>query len=341
MNRRMSVIAATLTLVVGAMAPATRAQSSVSLYGLVDAFAGVVHPSGAPGTTWTISGGGMSTSYWGLKGSEDLRGNLKAVFALEGFFRINNGRYGSFDGQSFFARNAYVGLQSTLGTLTLGRNTVPLFVSTILFNPFVDSFNFSPMMLHTYVDSGIGPASVQGDTGWENSVLYSAPNFGGLTGSLIYGTAGIAGHPGEANYGGNLLYLGGRLSATAAFQSVKETALFFNGASRQNAYQAGASYDFTYAKAYAQYQHVDNSNNVHDDTGQLGVNAPAGTGSVLLSWSYTRRRGMVGSRIWNTGAFGYVQPLSKRTSVYGTYLFDKVSAAGSGGRFGVGVRHQF
>jgi predicted porin len=52
-------------------------QSSVSLYGLVDAFAGAVHPSGAPGTAWTVSGGGMSTSYWGLKGDEDLGGNVK------------------------------------------------------------------------------------------------------------------------------------------------------------------------------------------------------------------------------------------------------------------------
>ncbi|WP_233836848.1 porin [Paraburkholderia sp. ZP32-5] len=341
MSRRMSVVAATITLAVGGMASAARAQSSVSLYGLVDAFAGAVHPSGAPGTAWTVSGGGMSTSYWGLKGSEDLGGNLKAVFALEDFFRINNGRYGSFDGQSLFARNAYVGLQSTLGTLTLGRNTVPLFVSTILFNPFVDSFNFSPMVLHTYIDSGIGPASVQGDTGWDNSVLYSTPNFGGLSGSLIYGTAGIAGHPGEANFGGNLLYFGGRLAATAAFQSVKETALLFNGASRQDAYQAGVSYDFTYAKAYAQYQHVDNNDDVHDDTGQLGISAPIGSGSALVSWSYTRRRAAVGSKIWNTGALGYVQPLSKRTSVYATYLYDKVSAAGSGSGFGVGIRQQF
>jgi predicted porin len=317
-------------------------QSSVSLYGLVDAFAGAVHPSGAPGTAWTVSGGGMSTSYWGLKGDEDLGGNVKAIFALEDFFRINNGRYGSFDGQSFFARNAYVGLQSSLGTLTLGRNTVPLFVSTILFNPFVDSFNFSPMVLHTYIDSGIGAASVQGDTGWDNSVLYSTPAFGGLTGSLIYATAGSAGHSGQANYGGNLLYFGGRVSATAAFQSVKEDGLLFNGASRQNVYQGGAALDLTVVKVFAQYQRVDNNNHVHDDTAQIGMSVPVATGTLLASWAYTRRDLSVsGTKVWNTAAFGYVQPLSKRTSVYATYLYDKVSAAGSGSGFGVGVRQQF
>jgi predicted porin len=124
---------------------------------------------------------------------------------------------------------------------------------------------------------------------------------------------------------------------------VKEAALLFNGASLQNAYQAGLSYDFTYVKGFAQYQHVDNNddNDTRDDTGQLGISAPVGSGSVLASWSYTRRRGAVGSKIWNTGAFGYVQPLSKRTSVYATYLYDKVSDAGSGSGFGVGIRQQF
>jgi predicted porin len=233
-------------------------------------------------------------------------------------------------------------LQSSLGTLTLGRNTVPLFVSTILFNPFVDSFNFSPMVLHTYMDSGLGPASVQGDTGWDDSVLYSTPNFGGLTGSLIYGTAGIAGHPGQANYGGNVLYFAGRFSATGAFQSVKESSLLFNGASRQNAYQAGGTYDFTVLKAFAQYQHVDNNDAVHDDTGQFGVSVPAGSGSVLASWAYTRRRGAAaGTRTWSTAALGYVKPLSKRTAVYATYLYDKVSGNGSGSGFGIGIRQQF
>ncbi|WP_372439402.1 porin, partial [Pandoraea sputorum] len=70
---------------------------------------------------------------------------LKAIFTLEDFFLPQNGRYGRFTGDSFFSRNAYVGLQSnTLGTITMGRLTTSYFVSTILFNPFVDSYTFSP-----------------------------------------------------------------------------------------------------------------------------------------------------------------------------------------------------
>ena len=46
------------------------AQSSVSLYGLIDAFVGETH---APaGSAWQVGSGGMTTSFWGVSGSEDL-----------------------------------------------------------------------------------------------------------------------------------------------------------------------------------------------------------------------------------------------------------------------------
>lgn len=60
-------------------------------------------------------------------------------------------------GDTFFSRNAYVGIESVYGTLTLGRQTTPLFTSTILFNPFVDSYEISPMVWYTYLGLGSGP----------------------------------------------------------------------------------------------------------------------------------------------------------------------------------------
>ncbi|MFP3548098.1 porin, partial [Rhizobium sp. SIMBA_035] len=85
---------------------------------------------------WNVSGGGMSTSYWGLHGAEDLGNGYKAIFTLESFFRAQNGQFGRFQGDTFFARNAYVGVSSPYGTVTAGRLTTHLFLSTILFNPF-------------------------------------------------------------------------------------------------------------------------------------------------------------------------------------------------------------
>ncbi len=76
---------------------------------------------------------------------------LQAIFTLESFFRAQNGQYGRFRGDTFFARNAYVGIQGPIGTFTAGRLTTQLFVSTILFNPFVDSYIFSLIVYHVFL----------------------------------------------------------------------------------------------------------------------------------------------------------------------------------------------
>ena len=82
----------------------------------------------------------------------------KALFDLNGFFRTDSGSMGRFNGDSMFSRNAYVGLQNDrYGALKLGRNTTPYFVSTILFNPLVDSYVFSPMIFHTYFGANNDP----------------------------------------------------------------------------------------------------------------------------------------------------------------------------------------
>ncbi|HIC7213188.1 TPA: porin, partial [Burkholderia stabilis] len=95
---------------------AAHAQSSVSLYGQVDEWVGATKFPGG-NRAWNVSGGGMSTSYWGLHGAEDLGNGYKAIFTLESFFRAQNGQFGRFRGDTFFARNAYVGISSPYGTV--------------------------------------------------------------------------------------------------------------------------------------------------------------------------------------------------------------------------------
>jgi predicted porin len=158
------------------------AQSTIRLYGLTDIFLGQNKVAGDSATV--INSGGMSTSFWGVGGEEDLGGGLKAVFALEAFFRGDNGAAGRFNGDPFFARSAYVGVNGGLGQATLGRNTNPYFLSTIIFNPFGDSFVFSPMVLHTFLGSQL--TQVRGDTGFSNSIRYTTPNFGGFKGDFAY-----------------------------------------------------------------------------------------------------------------------------------------------------------
>ncbi|WP_175691580.1 porin, partial [Burkholderia anthina] len=163
---------------VAATAP-VYAQSSVSLYGQVDEWIGATKFPGGD-RAWNVGGGGMSTSYWGLHGAEDLGGGYKAIFTMESFFRAQNGQYGRFQGDTFFARNAYVGIDSPYGTVKAGRLTTHLFLSTILFNPFYDSYTFSPMVYHVFLGLGTYPTypsdqGAVGDSGWNNALSYTSP----------------------------------------------------------------------------------------------------------------------------------------------------------------------
>src|ERR1700737_4890274 len=100
-------------------AGAAHAQSSVTLYGLIDA--GISWVSNSKGSKlFQESNNAMNSDRWGLRGAEDLGGGLKAIFVLENGFSINNGALGQ--GGLEFGRQAYVGLSSDqYGTVTLGR----------------------------------------------------------------------------------------------------------------------------------------------------------------------------------------------------------------------------
>ena len=116
---------------------AAKAQSNVSLYGLIDVSAGQFQTAGTAKLK-KVDSGNMTTSFIGFQGKEDLGDGLSAIWKLEGFVRVDSGASGRFAGDTFFSRNAYVGLQGKLGTVTVGRNTTPLFVSTLIFNALGD-----------------------------------------------------------------------------------------------------------------------------------------------------------------------------------------------------------
>jgi GBP family porin len=103
----------------GVFVTAAHAQSSVTLYGLIDA--GITYTNNQGGShNIKATSGNISGSRWGLRGSEDLGGGLKAIFTLENGFNIQNGALGQ-DGREF-GRQAFVGLSSNhFGAVTLGR----------------------------------------------------------------------------------------------------------------------------------------------------------------------------------------------------------------------------
>src|SRR5689334_25129546 len=110
----------------GAFAGVAHAQSSVTLYGIIDEgfnYTSNVQTAAGAGRSgqhlYNLSSGVLQGSRWGLRGTEDLGGGLKAVFVLESGFDVNSGKSGQ--GGALFGRQAYVGLSSQFGTVTLGR----------------------------------------------------------------------------------------------------------------------------------------------------------------------------------------------------------------------------
>src|ERR1700761_8366418 len=103
----------------GVCATAAHAQSSATLYGLIDA--GITYTNNQQGRSkWKATSGSDNGSRWGLRGAEDLGGGLKAIFTLENGFNIMNGTNGQ--GGREFGRQAFVGLSSDqFGAVTLGR----------------------------------------------------------------------------------------------------------------------------------------------------------------------------------------------------------------------------
>jgi predicted porin len=315
-----------------ACAGAAQAQSSVQLLGLVDLSAGRFQSPGAASAS-KVENGSMTTSYWALRGKEDLGGGLSAIFSTEAFFRADTGESGRFGGDSFFSRSAYVGLASDkLGTVTLGRNTTLLFVSTVVYNAFGDSYGFSPTVRHVYTSG-----TVTGDSGWSDSVSYSTPSFGGFRASV---QSALGENNGGNNNSASLSYSGGPFAAVAAFQNVKKSTTVDDS----RTWQLGATYDFGVVKLFAQHTKVENkSKNTDFKLTDISAAVPVtSAGKVLVAYGLLNRENNPNDR--KTFSLAYDHFLSKRTDVYVAAMNDKDESQASyttAKSFAVGLRHRF
>ncbi len=328
---------------------AAQAQSSVQLYGLIDASVGQFQTAGS-GKFRRLDSGNMSTSYFGFKGSEDLGGGLRANFALESFLLVDSGGASRVPGvDSFWARNAWVGVSGGFGALKLGRTGTPLFVSTLIFNPFGDSFGYSPA-IRQYFAAPYG-TPVVGDTAWSNAIGYSTPNLGGLSANVLFSLGEHAATSKGNTIGANVLYFGGPFAFTAAWQNVKSQGALgravsaFPGFENQTAYQVGASFDLGAAKLFAQAGRVNTQavTDVKTSTVQLGASVPLGAGALLASYGVSSIE-TAGSTVEPKSkmlTLGYDHKLSKRTDVYAIVMSDKFTGKSSGNTLAFGVRHTF
>ncbi len=324
-----------------AVSMGARADSgSVQLYGLVGTYIDSLKRSDMKSSQVQEGSGGLVTSYWGMRGKEDLGGGTSAIFVLESFLQPNNGSMGRSSADPFWSRNAYVGFTGNIGKLTFGRQTNPTYLTMQMVNPFGSSVVFSPIVVQSFVTTYGG--AIVGDTVWNNTAQYTTPVYKGVSGTVIYGVGGVAGQPGVANLGLHVTYTGSALTAVFSAQRVRVPVVA--PSTGQYAYLAGAAYDFGVAKVYGA---AEMTSNVGVETGthtyELGLSVPLSPqDSILAEWARTKRSGgKTDNSLRNTGAIAYDHFLSKRTDVYLVYSVDKLTGNPTGNTFGAGIRHTF
>ena len=157
------------------------AQSNVQVYGLIDAGVEVVnHAETDGGSMVRVISGGKNTSRWGLRGSEDLGGGLKAVYNLEGGILMDTG---ASDGP-LFKRQAYVGLDGGFGRVVIGRSFTTTYDLVIKFDP----MGFAPHYSWATTGNATGPSKYGMTTAFDNLVKYTGTNKSGA-GTFTYGAS--------------------------------------------------------------------------------------------------------------------------------------------------------
>jgi predicted porin len=183
------------------------AQSSVTLYGVIDSGVGYVK-TGAGGR-WGFIDSTLQGTRWGVKGTEDLGGGLSAIFDLENGFDPGTGRLGQ--GGREFGRQAFVGLSSsTWGTVTMGRPYDPVvdMVQSLTEDDIFGSIFATPGDVDNY-DSSLRVS---------NAVKYVSPKYSGLQIEGLYAFSGLAGTPGQGyTYSGAVSYTNGPLAVGAGY----------------------------------------------------------------------------------------------------------------------------
>ena len=322
-----------IALAVLAASGASFAQSTVTLYGLADIWVGSVKTEDGNGnnaTSTKMESGGVNTSRWGMKGSEDLGGGLKANFLFEQGVNLDTGAAAGFN------RQAYVGFSGGFGEVKLGKVWTAYDDVNGASDAMFDSDALAPMKII------FASTDYQGNPG--NTIYYSTPTFSGFSGAFSYSLdEDVAAQAAVTSF--NLAYGAGPLAAQFGYQT-EDIATTGNDTAFM---RLGASYDFGVATAkfvYGKVTDVGNVNGADTSEYQLGVDFPVNA-ALTLSASYARSDDNAKAGDQTRKGFGIAgaYTLSKRTFLYGGYTNNSFSQAGAGdakvSAFAVGVQHKF
>ncbi|WP_042629075.1 porin [Burkholderia plantarii] len=342
------------TAILAATASAAHAQSSVTLYGVIDAGISYVNHSknaaGGSSKLFKYDDGVAQGSRWGIRGQEDLGGGLKAIFVLENGFNSGTGALGQ--GSSMFGRQAYVGLsKNDMGTVSFGRQYS--FSTDILGSNYSTGGN-TVVGNYAYHVNDVDQLT---SSRINNSVKFQSANYYGFTFGALYGFSNSAGaFAGTPNvgttvgtssaYSFGVNYANGPASIGAAYTNIRfpqgsATPLSGNlanisvGSSLRDlrTFGVGGRYVFGPATAWVLWTSTQfdalNSFGTKYNAYEAGVKyalTPALSGAVGYTYSNATQNNQ--SYHWNqvNGTVDYA--LSKRTDVYGLVVYQQASGKG-------------
>jgi predicted porin len=312
-----------LALAALAAASASYAQSSVTLYGVVDVSLESVK---GDKTVTRVSSNNLSTSRFGLKGTEDIGGGTKANFNLESGISVDTGAQGN--STKFWDRAAWVGLAGSFGDLRLGR--IDSAIGDIAGNV-LSAQAYDDLVL---VNTRAGASSKYRRV--DNAITYFLPTVvPGLTASLQYSTGTgtpVAGETAGSNegkaYGLSVKYAAGPLSAGIGYLNARDESAGTAVKDKANATLGYVGYDFGVAKVTAYYD-AETRPTVGDTTNNRRLTVLGTKVAVPVSPEFTVIAGLSTARnvLGHVAGDDNVQittikgiyNLSKRTSVYGMF----------------------
>lgn len=329
------------------------AQSSVTLYGIVDEGIDYTNNAGT-GSAWKMQSGDALSSRWGVKGTEDLGGGLQAIFNLENGFDASSGALSQPD--RMFGRQAFVGVtSSTFGTVTMGRqyDSVVDFVAPLTANGNWGGYLFSHPLDNDNTDDTFRIG---------NSVKYLSPSFAGISFGGVYGFSNQAGaFAANRAYSFGAQYSGGPLTIAAAYMQINNPGTNATGAvpsddgnfaaDRLRVWAAGVNYALTEAATVGfTYSHTDLRNPLGSayrgnftvvpsslKFDNYEVNAkyqftPSLFVGVMYTFTHSKLSVAMGdsSPTWHQAGLMADYNLSKRTDVYTQVVFQNRSGDASG-----------
>lgn len=314
-----------------AFAGVASAQSSVTLFGIIDAAARSTK-NGSAGTVKSLVSGGGNTSRLGFRGIEDLGGGLRAGFWLEGQVNTDDGTGDATGGGFRFARRATVSLMGSFGEVRLGRDFTPTYTNWGA----ADIFAYVGVATTANVRAGfLSQGGIATSVRTNNQIMYFLPAMGGLYGSV---NVGAGEGTGDKYVGGRLGYAAGPFNLGGAYGKSER------GAGELETMSVTGSFNMGFATLFAGYENSEYDNGlagtgrVNNDMDLITVALTMPLGKGTLKAQYTDANSSDVNFDATMFGVGYVYDLSKRTSLYTSY--GRINNDGNetaGGRYTAGT----